>query len=69
MVATGHDVRKRHDPLWTDAILAKFLYENIKDCVKRETESSQSIVGKQFEEDGREVPARARVEGRFESLR
>ncbi|KAL6724008.1 hypothetical protein Aduo_018946 [Ancylostoma duodenale] len=30
MVATGHDIRAKHDPMWVDTILSKFRYDVIK---------------------------------------
>ncbi|VDO78148.1 unnamed protein product [Heligmosomoides polygyrus] len=69
MVATGYDVRKRHDPLWVDTILAKFPYEIIKECMKREKEGSQLTVGVLLEELGEEVSSTALFERRFKSLR
>ncbi|KAK6762833.1 hypothetical protein RB195_023512 [Necator americanus] len=50
MIATGYDIRKKHDPLWIDTILAKFPYEIIKDCMKTITSGSRLTVGTLLEE-------------------
>ncbi|KAK6009795.1 hypothetical protein OSTOST_25247, partial [Ostertagia ostertagi] len=41
MVATGYDIRKKHDPMWIDTILAKFPYDIIKDCMKASSTDSK----------------------------
>ncbi|KAK6755881.1 hypothetical protein RB195_014336 [Necator americanus] len=68
MIATGYDIRKKHDPLWIDTILAKFSYEIIKDCMKTITSGSRLTVGTLLEELQDNVSSRALFENRYSSL-
>ncbi|KAK6749210.1 hypothetical protein RB195_001670 [Necator americanus] len=68
MIATGYDIRKKHDPLWIDTILAKFPYGIIKDCMKTITSGSRLTVGTLLEELQDNVSSRALFENRYSSL-
>ncbi|KAK5983385.1 hypothetical protein GCK32_007089 [Trichostrongylus colubriformis] len=68
MVATGYDIRKKHDPLWIDTILAKFPYEVIKDCLRLTSMDSKLTVGKLLDELQEQVSSRALCEDRYASL-
>ncbi|KAK6021222.1 zinc knuckle, partial [Ostertagia ostertagi] len=68
MVATGYDIRKKHDPMWIDTILAKFPYDIIKDCMKASSTDSKLTVGRLLEELHEHVSSKALFENRYASL-